>query len=173
MWQTATNDKVAELQQKHKWEMFIQANQKNLAYTLIQIHALSLRNLSQSTLFDVLIFKKIIILLFNCSMQEGVCILSGLGYRGRGEDGQPQWDACANMRVWLFETTPLFTGTINSFNINTNAWVARYTTCKELSDCKISLKSLVYLFVTDLSSLSWCHYNTVQAHFQEAKVLGK
>uniref|UniRef100_A0A8C2C2D9 Lysophospholipid acyltransferase 5 n=1 Tax=Cyprinus carpio TaxID=7962 RepID=A0A8C2C2D9_CYPCA len=28
--------------------------------------------------------------------------------------------------VWLFETTPLFTGTINSFNINTNAWVARH-----------------------------------------------
>ncbi|KAI5620444.1 lysophospholipid acyltransferase 5, partial [Silurus asotus] len=57
---------------------------------------------------------------------EGVCILSGLGYSGHGDDGQPKWDACANMRVWLFETTPLFTGTINSFNINTNAWVARH-----------------------------------------------
>ncbi|KAK2855101.1 hypothetical protein Q7C36_006970 [Tachysurus vachellii] len=57
---------------------------------------------------------------------EGVCILAGLGYNGRGEDGQPKWDACANMRVWIYETTPLFTGTINSFNINTNAWVARH-----------------------------------------------
>lgn len=55
-----------------------------------------------------------------------MCILAGLGYNGRGEDGQPKWDACANMRVWIYETTPLFTGTINSFNINTNAWVARY-----------------------------------------------
>ncbi|XP_047667422.1 lysophospholipid acyltransferase 5 isoform X2 [Tachysurus fulvidraco] len=57
---------------------------------------------------------------------EGVCILTGLGYNGHGEDGQAKWDACANMRVWIYETTPLFTGTINSFNINTNAWVARH-----------------------------------------------
>ncbi|XP_036451198.1 LOW QUALITY PROTEIN: lysophospholipid acyltransferase 5 [Colossoma macropomum] len=57
---------------------------------------------------------------------EGVCILTGLGYNGRSTRGEPQWDACANMRVWMFETTPLFTGTINSFNINTNAWVARH-----------------------------------------------
>ncbi|XP_030639903.1 lysophospholipid acyltransferase 5 [Chanos chanos] len=56
---------------------------------------------------------------------EGVCILSGLGYRGQDEKGEHQWDACANMRVWLFETTPLFQGTINSFNINTNAWAAK------------------------------------------------
>ncbi|KAI4895773.1 hypothetical protein NFI96_010028 [Prochilodus magdalenae] len=58
--------------------------------------------------------------------EEGVCILSGLAYNGRSELGEPQWDACANMRVWMFETTPLFTGTIGSFNINTNAWVARH-----------------------------------------------
>ncbi|XP_066469990.1 lysophospholipid acyltransferase 5 isoform X2 [Tiliqua scincoides] len=57
---------------------------------------------------------------------EGVCILVGLGYNGKDEKGNPKWDACANMKVWLFETTPYFTGTIASFNINTNAWVARY-----------------------------------------------
>ncbi|MGH0135038.1 UNVERIFIED_CONTAM: hypothetical protein FKN15_056476 [Acipenser sinensis] len=57
---------------------------------------------------------------------EGVCILSGLGYNGRDSLGVVQWDACANMKLWLFETTPLFTGTIASFNINTNAWVARH-----------------------------------------------
>ncbi|XP_034553176.1 lysophospholipid acyltransferase 5 [Notolabrus celidotus] len=56
---------------------------------------------------------------------EGVCILSGLGYNG-SVNGEHQWDACANMKVWLFETTPLFGGTISSFNINTNAWVARH-----------------------------------------------
>uniref|UniRef100_A0A3Q1HK08 Lysophospholipid acyltransferase 5 n=1 Tax=Acanthochromis polyacanthus TaxID=80966 RepID=A0A3Q1HK08_9TELE len=55
---------------------------------------------------------------------EGVCILSGLGYNGV-VDGKHQWDACANMKVWLYETTPLFSGTISSFNINTNSWVAR------------------------------------------------
>ncbi|NXX50241.1 MBOA5 acyltransferase, partial [Tricholaema leucomelas] len=57
---------------------------------------------------------------------EGVCILVGLGYNGKDQSGKPLWDACANMKVWLYETTPLFTGTIASFNINTNAWVARY-----------------------------------------------
>ncbi|XP_028984858.1 lysophospholipid acyltransferase 5 isoform X1 [Betta splendens] len=56
---------------------------------------------------------------------EGSCILSGLGYNGV-VDGKHQWDACANMKVWLFETTPLFGGTIASFNINTNAWAARH-----------------------------------------------
>lgn len=57
-------------------------------------------------------------------LQEGVCILTGLGYNGV-VDGKHRWDACANMKVWLFETTPLFGGTISSFNINTNAWAAR------------------------------------------------
>ncbi|XP_040190739.1 lysophospholipid acyltransferase 5-like [Rana temporaria] len=57
---------------------------------------------------------------------EGVCILSGLGYNEKDDRGEPRWDACANMKVWQFETTPLFTGTIASFNINTNDWVARY-----------------------------------------------
>ncbi|KAM4579938.1 lysophospholipid acyltransferase 5 isoform 2-T2 [Odontesthes bonariensis] len=56
---------------------------------------------------------------------EGVCILTGLGYNGV-VDGKHQWDACANMKVWVFETTPLFSGTISSFNINTNAWAARH-----------------------------------------------
>ncbi|OWK03596.1 LPCAT3 [Cervus elaphus hippelaphus] len=57
---------------------------------------------------------------------EGVCILTGLGFSGFDEFGTAKWDACANMKVWLFETNPRFTGTIASFNINTNAWVARY-----------------------------------------------
>ncbi|CAD7670459.1 unnamed protein product [Nyctereutes procyonoides] len=57
---------------------------------------------------------------------EGVCILTGLGFNDFDERGKAKWDACANMKVWLFETTPRFTGTIASFNINTNAWVARY-----------------------------------------------
>ncbi|MEE6513727.1 hypothetical protein FKM82_021530 [Ascaphus truei] len=63
----------------------------------------------------------------NCWLvTEGVCILTGLGYNGTDENGRARWDACANMKVWLFETTPFFTGTIASFNTNTNDWVARY-----------------------------------------------
>lgn len=65
-------------------------------------------------------------MLTECSLpQEGVCILTGLGFNDFDEHGKAKWDACANMKVWLFETTPRFTGTIASFNINTNAWVAR------------------------------------------------
>lgn len=56
---------------------------------------------------------------------EGVCVLTGLGYNGL-VDGKHKWDACANMKLWLYETTPLFGGTIASFNINTNAWAARH-----------------------------------------------
>uniref|UniRef100_A0A667YCA2 Lysophospholipid acyltransferase 5 n=1 Tax=Myripristis murdjan TaxID=586833 RepID=A0A667YCA2_9TELE len=74
----------------------------------------------------ILIWAKIILYKYvSCWVIEGVCILSGLGYNGVGEDGEHKWDACANMKVWLFETTPLFTGTISSFNINTNSWAAR------------------------------------------------
>lgn len=54
-----------------------------------------------------------------------MCILTGLGFHGLDELGRAKWDTCANMKVWLFETDPRFTGTIASFNINTNAWVAR------------------------------------------------
>lgn len=38
---------------------------------------------------------------------EGVCILTGLGFNDFDERGKAKWDACANMKVWLFETTPL------------------------------------------------------------------
>ncbi|XP_061920334.1 lysophospholipid acyltransferase 5 isoform X2 [Entelurus aequoreus] len=75
----------------------------------------------------ILIWAKIILYKYVCCwlIAEGVCILTGLGYNGVIE-GEHQWDACANMKVWLFETTPHFGGTIASFNINTNAWAARH-----------------------------------------------
>ncbi|KAF3839254.1 hypothetical protein F7725_017971 [Dissostichus mawsoni] len=75
----------------------------------------------------VLIWAKVILYKYvSCwVIAEGVCILSGLGYNGV-VDGEHRWDACANMKVWVFETAPLFGGTISSFNINTNAWVARH-----------------------------------------------
>ncbi|XP_053146782.1 lysophospholipid acyltransferase 5 [Hemicordylus capensis] len=78
--------------------------------------------------FYILIWGKVMLYKYvTCWLvTEGVCILTGLGYNGKDAKGVPKWDACANMKVWLFETTPYFTGTISSFNINTNAWVARY-----------------------------------------------
>ncbi|KAL7988450.1 hypothetical protein Chor_007369 [Crotalus horridus] len=78
--------------------------------------------------FYILIWGKIMLYKYvTCWLvTEGVCILTGLGYNGKDEKGLPQWDACANMKVWMFETTPYFTGTIASFNTNTNNWIARY-----------------------------------------------
>ncbi|KAF7670159.1 hypothetical protein LDENG_00049940 [Lucifuga dentata] len=76
----------------------------------------------------ILVWGKIILYKYvSCwAIAEGTCILAGLGYNGVDEDGKHHWDACANMKVWLFETTPYFEGTIASFNINTNAWAARH-----------------------------------------------
>ena len=89
--------------------------------------------------------------------QEGVCVLAGLGYNGTTEDGQHKWDACANMKMWLFETTPLFTGTISSFNINTNAWAARsvshvnrWSDSVCLSEGYLSLSALCQLSLSEL-----------------------
>ncbi len=81
-----------------------------------------------------------------------MCILSGLGYNGKNEKGEHQWDACANVRLWLFETTPLFTGTISSFNINTNAWVARYGSCLQILHL-LQSESFKNLFVFYLCQL--------------------
>lgn len=79
---------------------------------------------------------------------EGVCILAGLGYNGT-QDGKPQWNACANMKMWLFETSAQFSGTIESFNINTNAWAARnvFKRLKFLGNKKVSHFSTL-LFLT-------------------------
>ncbi|XP_077970828.1 lysophospholipid acyltransferase 5-like [Styela clava] len=57
-------------------------------------------------------------------INEGVCIMSGLGYHK--VDGKVQWDAVRNVRVRKFVTAKSFQDMIDSFNINTNQWVARY-----------------------------------------------
>ncbi|XP_057690698.1 lysophospholipid acyltransferase 5 isoform X1 [Corythoichthys intestinalis] len=99
----------------------------------------------------IMIWAKIILYKYVCCwlIAEGVCILTGLGYNGI-KDGKPQWDACANMKVWLFETTPLFGGTIASFNINTNAWAARqvFKRLKFLGNKMLShLSTLLFLSI--------------------------
>ena len=42
------------------------------------------------------------------SWQEGSCIISGLGYNGRSEDGGVRWDGCSNVHLLLFETAYTF-----------------------------------------------------------------
>ncbi|XP_033097825.1 lysophospholipid acyltransferase 5-like [Anneissia japonica] len=57
---------------------------------------------------------------------EGSCILSGLAFNGHDEYNQVKWDGVANVRLRIYETTWAWKGCIESFNINTSQWAARY-----------------------------------------------
>lgn len=59
-------------------------------------------------------------------LAEGAVILSGLAYNGRWEDGSIKWNGGANVRLRIFEKSSRFQHLIDSFNINTNAWVMTY-----------------------------------------------
>nr|XP_053646763.1 LOW QUALITY PROTEIN: lysophospholipid acyltransferase 5-like [Cherax quadricarinatus] len=57
---------------------------------------------------------------------EGVCIVSGLAFNGRNSAGDMLWDGCRNVNILLWEGSTQFGHLIQSFNTNTNAWVAQY-----------------------------------------------
>ncbi|XP_013772014.1 lysophospholipid acyltransferase 5-like isoform X1 [Limulus polyphemus] len=59
-------------------------------------------------------------------LSEGSCTMTGLTYNGQDKNGIDLWDGCCNVKIWDYETTCTFDGLIQSFNINTNHWVARY-----------------------------------------------
>ncbi|XP_077511740.1 lysophosphatidylcholine acyltransferase 3 protein nessy isoform X1 [Amblyomma americanum] len=59
-------------------------------------------------------------------LSEGSCIMAGLTYNGRDENGNDLWNGCVNISVWRYETATTFDDLIKSFNINTNLWVAQY-----------------------------------------------
>lgn len=59
-------------------------------------------------------------------LAEGSCIMAGLTYNGRDENGNDLWNGCVNIWVWRYETATTFEDLIKSFNINTNLWVAQY-----------------------------------------------
>ncbi|XP_032242937.1 lysophospholipid acyltransferase 5 [Nematostella vectensis] len=57
---------------------------------------------------------------------EGSCIISGLGYNGKTEDGKLQWDGLRNMKLSIYEVSYTYQHIVDSFNINTNKWVFKY-----------------------------------------------
>ncbi|KAH7955512.1 hypothetical protein HPB52_001186 [Rhipicephalus sanguineus] len=61
-------------------------------------------------------------------LSEGSCIMAGLTYNGRDENGNDLWNGCVNISVWRYEMATTFDDLIKSFNINTNLWVAQ---CRE------------------------------------------
>ena len=62
---------------------------------------------------------------FLCSFQEGSCILTGLTYNGKDENGNDLWDGCANIKIIRFETAVTCGQTITAFNVNTNQWMSK------------------------------------------------
>jgi len=51
--------------------------------------------------------------------------MTGLTYNGRDENGNALWDSCANIRVRNYEKAASCQELIQSFNINTNRWMAK------------------------------------------------
>jgi len=64
--------------------------------------------------------------LFAWLTAEGVCVISGLSFNGVKEGGFIDWKGCANVKVGRLEGSTKFGHVIESFNINTNNWVAVY-----------------------------------------------
>ncbi|KAK9453690.1 MBOAT, membrane-bound O-acyltransferase family-domain-containing protein [Dipodascopsis uninucleata] len=60
------------------------------------------------------------------SLAEGSCILSGLGYNGKGPDGKLKWDRVKNIDIWRFETGQNIHVLLESWNMNTNKWLKTY-----------------------------------------------
>lgn len=59
-------------------------------------------------------------------LSEGTCIMIGLTYNNKDENGNDLWDGCANVKIWKYETGVSFDSAIKSFNVNTNLWASQY-----------------------------------------------
>lgn len=60
-------------------------------------------------------------------LSEGVAIRYGLTYNGNNNpEKKAEWNALENIKVYLFETATEFDHYVQSFNVNTNKWVARH-----------------------------------------------
>ena len=59
------------------------------------------------------------------TLQEGVCILSGIAYEGKDEHGKAGWKGVNSVRISKLEVAVTLRQMIEAFNINTNKWVLR------------------------------------------------
>ncbi|XP_076806513.1 lysophospholipid acyltransferase 5-like [Clavelina lepadiformis] len=59
-------------------------------------------------------------------INEGACIICGLGYTKDDKTGKAKWDAVRNVTLHKFLLAQSFQDIINCFNVNTNGWVMRY-----------------------------------------------
>lgn len=59
-------------------------------------------------------------------LTESVAICFGLTFNGVDEKGNADWTGCSNIKLLVFENTRRFQHYIDSFNVQTNHWVAEY-----------------------------------------------
>ncbi|KAH8371856.1 hypothetical protein KR093_009114, partial [Drosophila rubida] len=57
---------------------------------------------------------------------EGALIYIGFTYNGNDQLGNPDWSGCSNVKLKLLETGNTMQHYVQSFNVNTNHWVAHY-----------------------------------------------
>lgn len=57
---------------------------------------------------------------------EGALMCIGFTYKGKDAQGQPDWFGCTNVKLMLLETGNTMEHYVQSFNVNTNQWVAQY-----------------------------------------------
>lgn len=50
----------------------------------------------------------------------------GLTFNGVDENGVADWTGCSNIKLLVFENTKRFQHYIDSFNVQTNHWIAEY-----------------------------------------------
>ncbi|XP_055858144.1 lysophospholipid acyltransferase 5 [Episyrphus balteatus] len=87
------------------------------------------RNQSMLTkLFQVGIWGKIALYKFiSCwLLVEGALMCTGFTYAGKTSDGKSDWSGCSNIKLILLETGSKMAHYVQSFNVNTNSWVAQY-----------------------------------------------
>lgn len=79
-------------------------------------------------LFQVALWGKIALYKFiSCwLLVEGALICTGFTYNGNTKDGKADWSGCSNIKLILLETGSKMTHYVQSFNVNTNSWVAQY-----------------------------------------------
>lgn len=83
-------------------------------------------------------------------LTESVAICFGLTFSGVDEKGNADWTGCSNIKLLVFENTRRFQHYIDSFNVQTNHWVAEYIykRLKFLNNRHLSqLGALVFLAV--------------------------
>lgn len=59
-------------------------------------------------------------------LSEGTCILSGFGFNGYKEGGQPRWDRLRNIDVVVCETSQSYNELSRAWNLGANNWLRHY-----------------------------------------------